>query len=102
MESALSGAELYAILNTGGFPDHAKLTSKFSSGLHITAALQRLQNGGQAVFFLHLHLVFVTLVNGITQSPGGEALHDLIVAAEELQELFDPAEIVDLDMRGGY
>ncbi|TNN75488.1 hypothetical protein EYF80_014300 [Liparis tanakae] len=68
----------------------------------ITAALQYARNGGQARVFLHLHLVFAALVNDIAQSAGGGALHLLVVAAQERQELPDPTEVVHLQTRADY
>lgn len=41
-------------------------------------------------------------MNDIAQRPGGSVLHALMVNAEELQELFDPMQIVNLDMRVNY
>lgn len=79
-----------------------ELTGELSSGLHIMAALQDAQDGGQAVVVLHLHLVLAALINNISQRSCGGALHLLAVVVEELQELSDPPEVVHLKTSVDY
>lgn len=71
-------------------------TRELPSGLHVAAALQSGQHGGQAIFLLHLHLVLVVLVDDVAEGPGGGPLHDLLVAAEQNQELVDAVQAAEL------
>lgn len=72
------------------------LTGQFPPGLQVAVAPQRLEDAAQASFVLHLHLVLAALVDHVAEGAGGHALHALAVAAQERQQLLDPAEEIDL------
>lgn len=80
----------------------SELTCKLPSGLHITAALQHIEDGAHASILPHLHLVFVVLEDDVAQCPRGGTLHLLVVILEEGQELHNPMEIEYLGIRIDY